>query len=50
MKRRKMTPADFRAMNAVTAGPVVMRFPADGGRPRLTVPDQPSSRRQRRGK
>ncbi len=48
-RKRLATAADLAALNR-NAGPVVQRFPPDGGRVRVAVPDQPSSRRQRRGK
>ncbi|MDP9484363.1 MAG: hypothetical protein M3Q49_00970 [Actinomycetota bacterium] len=49
MKSRKPSKSDLAALNK-NARVVSMRFPAGEGRPRMTVPDQSRSRRDRRRK
>lgn len=47
MKFKKASQADIQAMRG-NAGQVVRTYPPDGGRARLTLPDRPRSRRDRR--
>lgn len=46
-RKRIATAADLRALNR-NAGPVSLRFPADGSRARLTIPSPPRSKRGKR--
>jgi hypothetical protein len=50
MKRWRLSASDFRELQRSTAGPITLRLPADSGRVRLSIPDGPRSRRQRRNR